>query len=223
MPVAAEKPHLRAAKKTRDPFSEHVAANDDPDHREQVEGCAARIWRRYGRGTSHDLEDTHRHHHNQKRQADEHETDSGSLRPRCTAHNFSAASDADARALGNLRIAVRADEFFHIGNIAASGVSWEHFSRSVCRGDADARHHRCLSDRQHLVFLRRGADPLHGEVLEGHEQFAEIASRDFDFVIGEDKAQSFAFVRAGEGGGDEMLKREDVNFAASRFKAQAGG
>ena len=116
-----------------------------------------------------------------------------------------------------------ADEFFHIGNIAASGVSGEHFSSSVCRGDADARHHCSVASRQHLVFLRRGADPLHGEVLEGHEQLAEIAARDLDFVIGKDEAQDFSLVGASEGGGDEMLKRKDVNLAACRFKAKAGG
>ena len=113
MPVAADKSDLRAAKKTRDPFSDYVAASHDPDHREQVERCATRIWRWHGWRTSHDLEDTHRHCHDQKCQADEHETDSGSLRPRRTAHDFRAAADADARALRNLRIAVWADEFFH--------------------------------------------------------------------------------------------------------------
>ena len=59
--------------------------------------------------------------------------------------------------------------------------------------------------------------------MERQEQLAEIASRDFDFVIGEDEAQGFSLGQASEGGGDEMLKREDVNLAASRFKAQAGG
>ena len=59
--------------------------------------------------------------------------------------------------------------------------------------------------------------------MEGQEQLAEIAPRDFDFVVGKDEAQGFSLVRAGEGGGDEMLKREDMNLAACQFKAQAGG
>lgn len=162
-------------------------------------------------------------HNDQERHECECETDRCTLRPRCTAHDFRAASDADARALGNLRIAVWADEFFHAENIAARYISWEHFSRSVCRNDADARNHRSVSRRQRLVSLRRGAHPLHGKVLERQQQFAEVAPDNFDFVIGKLKAQGFAVVRANKRCGDEMLERKDVEFAAGRFEAQARG
>ena len=122
MPVAAEKSDLRAAKKARDTLSDHVAENHDPDQPEEVEECAVRIWRWQQRGTSHDLVGSHRHHQDQKRQADEHKTDCRSLSPSRTAHYFCAAADADIRALGNLRIAVWADEFIHAENIAACCV-----------------------------------------------------------------------------------------------------
>lgn len=73
-----------------------------------------------------------------------------------------------------------------------------------------------------MVAFRRGANPLHGEVLECQQQFAEIATSDFDFVIGKHEAEGFPLIRASERCGDEMLKREDVKFAASRFETQAG-
>lgn len=110
---------------------------------------------------------------------------------------------------------MRANEFCHVENIAAPGVSGEHFSRSACRGDADARHHRSVSRGQVLVSLRRGANPLYGEVLERQQQLAEVAPRNFNFVVGKNEAQSLPLVRANEGSGDEVLKREDVKLATS--------
>ena len=59
--------------------------------------------------------------------------------------------------------------------------------------------------------------------MECHEQLAEIASRNFNFVVGKDEAQSLSIIRANKGSGDEMLKREDVKLAAGRFEAQARG
>ena len=55
------------------------------------------------------------------------------------------------------------------------------------------------------------------------QQLAEIASRNFNFVVGKDEAQRLPLIRANEGCGDEMLKREDVKLAAGRFEAQARG
>lgn len=74
-----------------------------------------------------------------------------------------------------------------------------------------------------MIAFRGGPHPLHSEVLERQQQLAEVASCDFDFVVGKTKAQSLPLIRANEGSGDEMLKREDVKFAACWFEAQARG
>ncbi len=159
----------------------------------------------------------HCHRDDENGKAREDSADSRTLRARRAAHDFRAATDADICALGNLRSAVWADEFFHGEKIAADSVSGEHFSRSVYRGDADARHNCNVARCQRLVSLRCGANPLYGEVLERHQQLAEIASRNFNFVVGKNEAQSFPLIRANEGSGDEMLKREDVKLAVGRF------
>ena len=80
-----------------------------------------------------------------------------------------------------------------------------------------------MSCCQRLIALRCGAHPLNGEVLERQQQLVEVASRDFDLVVGKDEAQNFSLTRANEGRGNEMLKREDVKFAAGRFETQARG
>ncbi len=59
--------------------------------------------------------------------------------------------------------------------------------------------------------------------MDRHEQLAEIASRNFNFVVGKNEAQSLPLIRANEGSGDEMLEWKDVEFTAGRFEAQAGG
>ena len=74
-----------------------------------------------------------------------------------------------------------------------------------------------------MVSLWRDANPLYGEVLERHQQLAEIASRNFNFVVGKNEAQSLPLIRANERSSDEVLKREDVQLATGRFEAQARG
>ena len=59
--------------------------------------------------------------------------------------------------------------------------------------------------------------------MERQQDFAKVASGNFDFVIGEDKAQSFGIAGANKGRGDEVLKRKDVSLAGRWFNPQAGG
>ncbi len=87
----------------------------------------------------------------------------------------------------------------------------------------DSRHHAGFAFSQHRESLRCIAHPLHREVLKREEQVAQIAPRDLHLVTGKREAQRFAVLRPGEQGCDEVLIREDVEFAAGRLNAQAGG
>ncbi len=56
---------------------------------------------------------------------------------------------------------------------------------SVDRFHRNLRYHAALSIGERLIALRRGANPLHGEVLEREEKIAQIASDNLDFVARE--------------------------------------
>lgn len=214
MIVAAKESHFRSAQQTRNCPSDQKGKNHESKQSEDdvQRGIAVRLWwvRRPDRQETH-------------KQSDE---GKGAAHV-CTllmshaADDFRAAAGAHACTLRNLRIAVRADQHFHVVTIPRKASDRERiFVELADWRDAYTCDKSCLVTRG-FVSLGNGTHPFDGKILQRLEEIAEVTSRQFDFAAGEDQAKRVFAVDMGKRGGDELLIREDVCFAPVRLYSDA--
>lgn len=159
---------------------------------EHDEKCRVGVWRGQ----------TRRAHRYEADQESEERKGTANIRalPTCrSANDFRTAADAHVGALGDLRIAVWADQLLHPDSIPVPTRDRERIPQNLVDGlHPDARHQTCLAARGCLVTLRQRSHPLHPEFLQSVQKLPEVAPQKFDLMAGESEADGIGALGMGQ-------------------------
>jgi len=99
------------------------------------------------------------------------------------AFHWTWTTTTDSRAVGNRRLAVRAQEHVHERRIATRLFRTNRFLLDRIRiVNANARYDTVLANLQLMITFWHNAHPLHREILNGEKQGAKIVSLNFHIV-----------------------------------------
>lgn len=83
-------------------------------------------------------------------------------------------------------------------------------------------HHSIIRIREILISFWRGANPLHGEILECEKKVSQVSPDQFDLVTRKVNLNRFTFCAGRVFSGDEIAVGEKLDCAARQFDSETG-
>src|SRR6266487_6717021 len=139
MLIRAEETHARAPQEATEALSNAVWNYDQDEKPSDYKKSVFRFWWGEHRSTLCNFESAPNHHPDQERDDDKAQANKRALPPIQAVDNFRPATGADAHALRNLRMAMRAHQGLHRRTITPPVSEYEQISRTTLRPRFESR------------------------------------------------------------------------------------